>query len=72
MQSPRKTSVEKVRRQRARLRQQGLRPVRIWGADTRTPGFAEEARRQSLAIATSTHADNDQAFIVAISEFDEE
>ncbi len=72
MQSPRKTSVEKVRRHRARLRQQGLRPVQIRVADTRTPGFAEEARRQSLVIAASTHTDNDQAFIDSISEFDEE
>ena len=72
MQSPRKTSVEKVRLQRARFRQQGRRPVQIWVADTRTPGFAEEVRRQSLAVAASAHADNDQTFIDSISEFDEQ
>ena len=72
MASSRKTAAEKVRRHRARLRQQGLRPVQIWVTDTRMPGFDEEARRQSLAIAASTHADDDQAFIDSISEFGEE
>ena len=72
MASARKTAAEKVRRHRARLRQQGLRPVQIWVADTRMPGFDEEARRQSLAVAASIHADDDQAFIDSISEFGEE
>ncbi len=47
----RKTSIEKVRDHRARLRAQGLRPVQIWVPDTRGPGFAAEARRQSLLIS---------------------
>ena len=72
MPSPRKTAVEKVRRHRARLRRQGLRPLQIWVPDTRAPGFAEEARRQSLAVAASPHADDDQAFIDAVSALDEE
>ena len=72
MSSAQTSAVEKVRRHRARLRQQGLRPVQIWVADTRAPGLAEEARRQSLAIAASAHADDDQAFIDSISEFNEE
>jgi hypothetical protein len=42
---------ERVRKHRDSLRAQGLRPVQIWVPDTRRPGFAEEARRQSLAIA---------------------
>ncbi len=42
---------ERVRKHRAALRAQGLRPIQIWIPDTRRPGFAEEARRQSLAIA---------------------
>ena len=72
MSSPQNSAVEKVRRHRARLRQQGLRPVQMWVVDTRAPGFAEEARRQSMAIAASAHADDDQAFIDSISEFNEE
>ncbi len=61
---------DKVRRHRARLREQGLRPLQVWVPDTRTPGFAEEARRQSLAVAASPHAEADQRFVDAISELD--
>jgi len=52
----------------ARLRAQGLRPIRIWVPDVRSPQFIKEARRQSrLAAASPTKAD-DQAFIDSISE----
>ena len=68
----RKSSREKVSEYRARLRAQGLRPVQIWLPDTRSESFRAEALRQSRAVATSTHADDDQAFIDAISEFPEE
>ncbi|MGQ0703946.1 MAG: antitoxin MazE family protein [Gemmatimonadales bacterium] len=66
--NPPKSSREKVRRHRARLRQQGLRPIQIWVPDVRAPAFAVQARRQSLAVARSRHASEDQAFINAISE----
>jgi hypothetical protein len=62
-----KPSRDKVRRHRERLREQGLRPVQIWVPDTRSPAFAEEARRQSAAVATSEHAFEDQTFVDAIS-----
>ncbi len=65
MPSPRKTTTDKVRRQ-------GPRPPQIWVFDPSAPGFAEEARRQSLAVAASPHADDDQAFIDAVSALDEE
>jgi len=41
---------ERVRKHRETLRARGLRPVQIWVPDTRKPGFAEEARRQCLAV----------------------
>ena len=41
---------ERVRKYRASLRAQGLRPIQIWVPDTRRPGFAEEAERQCLAV----------------------
>jgi len=63
-------SNDKVRRRRARLRREGLRPIQIWVPDTRAPNFADEARRQSRAVATSRHAEADRAFIDAISEFE--
>ena len=65
-----KAARDKVRRHRARLREQGLRPLQIWVPDTRAPGFTEEARRQSLLVAESAHDEADQAFIDAISEID--
>jgi len=40
----------RVQKHRAALRASGLRPVQIWVADTRAPGFAEECRRQSLLL----------------------
>jgi len=49
------------------LRAQGLRPIQIWVPDTRSPAFAEEARRQSLLVALSPDEAEDQAFIDAIS-----
>ena len=57
---------ENVHRHRTRLREQGLRPLQVWVPDTRAPGFAEEARKQSLAVASSEHAESDQAFVDAV------
>jgi hypothetical protein len=62
-----KSSRERVRAHRERLRAQGLRPIQIWVPDTRAPGFAEEAHRQALAAANSPYAEEDQAFVDAIS-----
>ena len=63
-----KSSRKRVRARRQRLRQQGLRPIQIWVPDVRSPLFAAEARRQSLAVARSPHAEKDRDFIEAISE----
>ena len=60
-------SSRRVREHRARLREQGLRPVQIWVPDDRAPGFAEEAHRQSRAVAASEQAQDDQAFIESVS-----
>jgi len=63
-----KSSKEKVRAHRTRLREQGLRPIQIWVPDVRVPGFREEAHRQSLAVAQSNRAAEDQEFIDAVSD----
>ena len=63
-----KSSRDKVRAHRKRLRQQGLRPIQIWVPDMRSPSFVAEAHRQSLAVARSLHAKEDQDFIDAISD----
>ena len=52
---------------RKRMRAQGMRPIQIWVADVRSPGFAAEAHRQAAAVAASKHATDDQAFIDALS-----
>jgi Protein of unknown function (DUF3018) len=64
-----KPSRVKVREHRERLRAQGLRPIQIWVPDMRAPSFRSEAHRQSLAVATSAHAREDQAFIDAVSDW---
>ncbi len=40
----------RVQKHRSGLRASGLRPVQIWVPDTRSPGFAQECRRQSLLL----------------------
>lgn len=67
-----KPSRTKVRQHRERLRAQGLRPIQIWVPDVRAPSFRSEAHRQSLAVATSAHANEDQAFIGAVSDWGDE
>jgi hypothetical protein len=64
-----KPSRDKVRAHRQRLRRQGLRPIQIWVPDVRLPAFAKEARRQSLAVARSARAREDQAFVDAVSDW---
>lgn len=59
--------VDRVREHRKRLRAQGLRPIQIWVPDVGSPEFVAQAHRQSVAVATSAHAQDDQAFIDAFS-----
>jgi antidote-toxin recognition MazE-like antitoxin len=61
-----KSSREKVSAHRARLRKRGLRLVQMWLPDTRTPEFAAQAHRASLAIANSPTEEEDQAFIDSV------
>lgn len=56
-----------MRAHRARLREQGLRPVQIWVPDVRSPQFATAAHAQSAAVAAAEHETDDQAFIDALS-----
>jgi hypothetical protein len=67
-----KPSRVKVGQHRARLRAQGLRPIQIWVPDVRAPSFQSEAHRQSLAVAQSARAREDQAFIDAVSDWGDE
>lgn len=63
----RKSTRDKVRKHRQRRRKAGMRLVQMWVPDTRTKEFAREAARQSRLAAQSPHAAEDQAFVDAIS-----
>lgn len=62
---------DRARRYRQRMQARGLRPIQMRVPDTRTAAFREEAHRQSLAVARSRHDGDDQAFVDAVSEWDE-
>ncbi len=64
-----KSSRDKVREYRKRLRQQGMRPIQIWVPDVRSAAFRSEAHRQSLAVSACSGAQDDQAFIDSISDW---
>jgi hypothetical protein len=66
-----KSSRDKVRAHRKRLKQQGLWPIQIWVPDMRSPSFVAEAHKQSLAVARSPHAKADQDCVDAISDWGE-
>ncbi len=68
MLKPSRSSRDKVRLHRERLRVQGLRPVQIWVPDVRACSFITAARKQSNAVASSKHARVAQRFIDAAAE----
>jgi hypothetical protein len=45
-----------------------MRPIQIWVPDVRSRAFAQEAHRQSEAVAASNKGREDQAFIDAITD----
>jgi Protein of unknown function (DUF3018) len=67
-----KSSAEKVRAHRARLRRQGLRPVQFWLPDVDSPAFIAEAHQTSLLLAQSPTEQDDQAFIESLAAWDED
>jgi DNA-binding LacI/PurR family transcriptional regulator len=68
MASSTEPSREKVRAYRRHLRRQGLRPIEVWVPNVQSPEFAAEAHRQSLAVANSPHAEEDEEAIDRLSE----
>ena len=67
-----KATRKKVRAYRDRMRKEGLRPLQVWVPDVRADGFAQEAHRQSVAVGSSEQGRADQAWVDAVSEWDEE
>ncbi len=66
------TSRKRVATHRAQLRAKGLRPVQIWVPDTRAPGFAAEALRQSRLVDGDEEFEEIMDFIEHVSVFDED
>ena len=62
-----KSAATKMRDYRARLREQGLRPVQIWVPDIHAPGFRAEIRRQVRRLDAAHEADT-LDFIAAVAE----
>lgn len=69
MASSTKSSREKVRKHRQRLRAQGFRPIQIWVPDVRSPGFIKEARRQCLALKKSPQEKEDMAWVESLIDW---
>ena len=59
----------KVREHRQRWRALAMRPIQIWVPDVHSPGFASEARRQSLLANTSPEAADLQTFMDSLTEW---
>jgi DNA-binding LacI/PurR family transcriptional regulator len=62
-----RSSRDRVRAYRAKLRKQGMKPIQIWVPDVNSPEFARAAHEQSLAAARSRYEKEDQAWVDAIS-----
>ncbi|MFA6105943.1 MAG: antitoxin MazE family protein [Patescibacteria group bacterium] len=59
---------QRVQKHRANLRASGLRPIQLWVPDTRSPGFAEECRRQSLALKNDPQEKEVMDWVEAVAD----
>ena len=66
-----RTPRQEMQRYRERLRAAGLRPVQVWVPDTSAPGFAEEARRQSILVSRSPEEQRVLDFVEANADLEE-
>ena len=64
-----KSSREKVRAHRERMRKRGMKLIQIWVPDPRSPYFAAEARRQARLANKSPFAAKDQAWVDSMSDW---
>ncbi len=62
-----KSPTAKMREYRARLRNEGLKPVQIWVPDFRAPGFKRALRRQIDRLDPAREAEA-LAFIAAAAD----
>lgn len=66
-----RTPRQEMQSYRERLRAAGLRPVQVWVPDTSAPGFAEEARRQSILVSRSPEEQRVLDFVEANADLEE-
>lgn len=62
---------DRVQKHRTGLRASGLRPVQIWVPDTRSPGFAEECRRQSRLLLNDPLEQETLEWLAAAADTDD-
>ncbi len=68
-QGPKRTSRERMRAYRDRLRAQGLRPVTFWLPDTSTAEFLERAEKEARAVAVADDEAEIMAFIESVQDW---
>lgn len=61
----------RVSAHRARLRDQGMKPVQMWLPDTQNPALRESLRQMCREIEDYQGAEDDRAFIYALSQDEE-
>lgn len=66
-----KTTKERVRSHRNRLRMAGFKCVQIWVPDKKTPGFEAECRRQSRIIREDPVETRDLEMLAEIADWGE-
>jgi hypothetical protein len=69
MSTAKKSSRERVRAHRAKMRAQGLKPVTLWLPDINSPEFKAQARRDAQLIRESEQAKEDQRFVDSFNEW---
>ena len=65
------TARKKMSDYRKRLRDEGLRPVQVWVADTRSPALVRELRRQSKLVSQHRSDREGLDFIESAFDWDE-
>jgi len=61
----------RVAAHRRRLREQGMKPVQLWLPDTENPKLRAGLNQMCLEIESYPGAEDDRAFIYALSQDDE-
>jgi hypothetical protein len=66
------TVKERVSTYRSRQRAAGFKSVQLWVPDPKSPGFAEECRRQSRIVAHDPEEMRDLEMLAEIADWGEE